>query len=683
MSLHDFLASLPDLQPSAVTDAARDLVRPIVAAKDVHTVTTFVNEVDAALAQNKIMTYHYALFLRISQDVPWAINALRTRAEPIVLDGAVDVLGSALLRTTADALAGVGGVASLVDFIDKQMTLACVKRLFGALASKRKPSPELLAVNDALLKAAFSFIEPASATASLERLAPCMTSTLILASSPTVLKQTLPRVARLMTASHWFKLVERYQDLMAELVLIQLGEIPSPNAWFDGGVLERPGWLASCIPFLLKSGRPFGIDFFTKFLSAYAGRLQKGLPTDATQDVLMVAGLRVAALDKYMRYYLEAFPTALRAQTAATVLSHFSIIRSVEGGTQWGANDVTNTLLVMVEVFASRPELWDAVLQYPVPRTDSTVDAILKCIENMQPGSVKVSNVIDWTEISKQPRAARMPLLHMAFSTTGIPLTVAPSPDDALRFPVIPVDILCNLTPAHAKLVSRIGADAKGAAVFWSSGTSGVRTQRGRAITSAIACVNRLEAARQTDARLAIVRAAWVGTSRGPKGDNSSADQGIADVDADLAEYVKLAYRTPDADKREAYITFALLLCILVQSPRRFVDTLTGALDRFAKDPTVGPALVLWISTDDCAQAFLAFPAGLYLNKSSAKSITADVFRATVDASVAVGQIVLKVLKAWLFGPEYNASRYYDYYQSHIANIIEAYVLFFNRLTSA
>ncbi|KAH7103888.1 hypothetical protein BKA62DRAFT_654366 [Auriculariales sp. MPI-PUGE-AT-0066] len=672
MSIDGFLIALPNLRPKEATTALRELVRPL--SGDVNALAALASKVDAAKSQSKLTVYQYSLIITVTQSLPWSLQVLKSGSEPLAVGAAIDILAGALLRTTEATLVTIGGIAGLVTLIDEQLPLAAVKRLFKSLSAKRNSSPAVHALVDQLLSAAFLFLDEGSSKP-LERLAPAMAGTLVLASSPAVLKQTLPRLARLMSLHQWTKLVERYPTVISELVMIQVEVWPAQNDWYERGVLERPSWLTPTLSLLLKADSPpsFGIDFFAHFVRAYAQFVKKKFPTDVTLDILSRINGRVGALDQYVEYYLDSIDDCGTRTTAALdLLEQFVTIRLREGS----YHQHPRLMWVLVDLFAKRPELWEQSLQHPVPRADPLLKAICETIENMDATTVNAQNIQVWFKLDRQPRGARFPLMHIAFSVAGLPLTVAPSDGDASRFPVFPIPLLSILSPGHARGLVQIGSDARGTSWYLQYSHFANNSQAGAALSAAFPIVSRLEAARQPDAYMALMRAAWIGAQRGPAGDAAttkrSADgtDGIADVDRDIGDYLKLSFRSPDAQTRQNYATMALTLCLLAQSPRRFSETTATTLERFAKDPQTGNSLLQWITHHcDSVNVFLAGPAGVYLNKANAarSGITPALMRQWVASSTAVVNALLKTVKVMLFSPECNAS--WHYAQSVTAHI--------------
>ncbi|KAH7103889.1 hypothetical protein BKA62DRAFT_782774 [Auriculariales sp. MPI-PUGE-AT-0066] len=688
MSIDEFLIALPNLRPKEATTAARELVRPL--SSDASALATLASQVDAAKSYDKLTPYQYSLIITIAQSLPWSLQVLKSSSEPLAVSAAIDVLAGALVDATDATLVIMGGITGLITFIDEQLSLAAVKRLFKSLSAKRNLPPTVRALLDQLLKAAFLFLDE-DAHKPLERLAPVMAGTLVLASSPALLKQTLPRLARLMALSHWTKLVKSYPTVIAELIMIQVDVRPAQNDWYEGGILERPSWLTPALSLVLKAGFPpsLGAGFFARFVHAYAAFVQKNFPTDATFDILNRTSGRVAALDQYVEYYLESIDDCGTRTTAALdLLEQFVTIRLREGS----YHQHPRLMWVLVDLFAKRPELWEQSLQHPVPRADPLLKAICETIENMDATTVNAQNIQVWFKLDRQPRGARFPLMHIAFSVAGLPLTVAPSGKDAKRFPIFPICLLSILAPIHARRLVQIGSDARGASTYLRCEYSKFanNSQVGTALDMAFPLFKRLEIDHQQDTYLALMRAVWVGAERGPAGDGATANgcthwaDGIADVDHDIAHYLKLSFRSPKAQFREGYATMALMLCLLAQSPRRFSETAASALERFAKDPQTCTTLLQWI-TDHCSivNVFLAGPAGVYVTKANAarSGITPASMRKWVASSTAVSKTLIKMVRAMLFFPGCHASWHYKHdFMVHFQAVLESRVATIPRL---
>ena len=682
MDFVSFSKTLPDLRPHEVLASIRAIVLPI--RRDASALANLSAELAVARAQGKLTAYHHALFYTVASYVPWSLEVLSTTSnEPLILGAAVDVLADALTRDANSALNIVGGTYQLIDLIDKNMSHGSVKRFFKALSAKHNRPEATTNIIDELLKAGFAFLEPES-TARLERMAPSMVGTLALACSSEVLRQLLPRLASLMVEHHWWKLVQRYPREIQELVLIQFDDEPSENGWFQRGVLERPSWLAPCIPLLLKTKLAddpnFGRGFFARFLHCYAKRLRDNRPAEASMDVLGRDSERLEVLDGLAQHYLESITDLQKRATAAlSVLDDFEIIREVEG-----FYEHTQLLHVFVHLFAKRPDLWEPSLQYPVPREDHVLQGLWRCMDNMLP--LKMWQVEDWFRLSRQPRGARFPLLHLGFSVAGIPLSVPPSEEQRGCFPQFGIALLARLSPIHARLLVEIGTAAKGGEKFFKLGELQEETQMGKQISQAISIVNEIPIAERNDTQLAVLRAAWVGTTRGPAGDlsvNHDTEDAILDVEADIQTYLTHAYHSPKSKLRLRYTKLALSLCILAQSPRRFADNFSVAMERFAQDTEVPKELFSWITTtyNSYTVQFLCGPSGIFFSNATVEQsgVSVESLMAWVAASSDVVHSLLKYLKARSWATKWSLYDMVSFFRNLIQEYVAPFLFSFRR----
>ncbi|EJD52990.1 hypothetical protein AURDEDRAFT_110806 [Auricularia subglabra TFB-10046 SS5] len=665
MTLAEFLTRFPDQHPTQVETSLRSLVRS--ASRDAPTLTALAREIDAALDDTKITSYYYGFAMRVSQSLKWALESLRSRREPAALDAAVDVLAFNLRQSTDAALAQLGGLGALVTFLDRELTFASAKRLFKEL-SARSPPPALAAVNDALLGAAFAF-PGAAAAQPLNRLAPVLAQTLVTACSPNIVRNILPRVAQLISPSSWRKIVERHPELIEELVFIQLGDTPAPNDWENGGVLEQPSFLAPCVGLLMKSG---GQAFFRKFVRAYAARTAGQRPDVPQQDVLGVATSRIVVLDRYMRYYLESYTeSAARVAEVLSVLSAFRTLREAEGNvTGWDLVHVTQTLLVAVKEFARRPDLWEPTLERPDHASDDVISALQLLFKGTRPGQLTIPTIVQTCQLAKQPRAARLPVVAVAYATIGMPLTMPPDASAVDKFPTCPVQCMVTFHPPHCKRFLDIGLDAKGAAFI-----APLYTRYGGPkipYSYVRASGDGLDEFTGDDLQytcMALIRAARVGAQRGALGDQSPSQDGVADFRKDVDHFVQLAAKSTSAASRSSYITQALRLCIVAQSPLQFLVTFQAAALRYAKDPEVGPDLLDEL-TQKASLDFLSGPGGLYVTRSRPQPALVDALRTWTKTASDILMAMLEMIKTMVFNPDVQANSSYQQFGRTLGDIL-------------
>ncbi|KZV90260.1 hypothetical protein EXIGLDRAFT_771016 [Exidia glandulosa HHB12029] len=483
-----------------------------------------------------------------------------------------------------------------------------------------------------------------------------MTQTILASASAQTLRTVLPYVAELVSEHQWGRLVERHPTLMEELLLAQVGVRPRDAArWANAGVLERPSCLAPCVDLLLRCGKPLGPAFFRKFLHAYAKHTVDNPTTQTGLDVLGVTAERVMSLDMYMRYYLLSYPDRkVRVREALSVLSVYKTIQSVEGGSGWTWKYIRRLLLVLVEEFSRRPDLWDAALQQPISATDDILSALIGLFKELGPGVIQMQTLSNTVQLATQPRGARFPLVALAYSALGLTLTVVPSGAAVSQYPPCPMGVLASLDPDHCRMFLQTGLEVMGNSFFHYS-ASKMSHQSALIVSDTLELLDELPAEQQNEARMAILRAACVGARRGPAGDMASGTEGLTDVRNDIDGYVKLAARSPDASLRLLHIQMALNLCMLAQSPQRFHETLQPALQKYAKDPVVGPGIFNYVASTPHVLRFLAGPPGLYVKRSVAARVTREVLGRWMEQSSLILTALLDLVKSWMFNPEGNA----------------------------
>lgn len=544
------------------------------------------------------------------------------------------------------------------------------KRLFKEL-SARNPPEALAAVNDALLGAAFTF--PGAAVGQrLNRLAPVLAQTLLTACSPKILRNILPRVVLLISPSSWRKLVERQPELIAELIFIQLGDVPAKNDWDSAGALEQPSFLAPCVGLLLKSGTPAGHAFFRKFVQAYAARTAKQRPAVAQQDVLGVTAGRIAVLDRYMRYFVESYTeSTARVAEILSVLDAFRVLREAEGVVDgWDLAHVAQTLLVAVKEFARKPDLWESAIEHPERSLNDSVSSLQLLFKGTRPAQLTVPTIIQTCQLARQPRAARFPVVAIAYAATGLSFTTPPGASAVDRFPTCPVQCMVAFHPAHCKRFLDVGLDAKGASFIAPLYTryGGLKVPYSYVRASG----DGLSDFKDDDLEytcMALIRAARVGALRGAFGDESPSQEGLADFRKDVEHFVQLAAKSPTASNRLMYITEALRLCIVAQSPLQFLVTFQAAALKYAKDPVVGSELL-----DNLAQNapldFLAGPGGLFVTKSGPQPSLVDALRAWTKTASQILLAMLDMIKTMVFNPDLGAESDYAQFGETLGELL-------------
>lgn len=146
------LDGLPDLLPA---ERHGSLVSLWLSNQDQH--PAIQAELDSRLKSFKILPHDYAIVLRVSRSVSWALSALRIQREKKIVTVAIDVLEMKWKENPnlfAESIGGVDGVVNLVNDVLPPVYVMRIFRLFG------RPLP-LLPEHTAFVDELFQKIFPA------------------------------------------------------------------------------------------------------------------------------------------------------------------------------------------------------------------------------------------------------------------------------------------------------------------------------------------------------------------------------------------------------------------------------------------------------------------------------------------------------------------------------------------
>jgi hypothetical protein len=126
----------------------------------------------------------------------------------------------------------------------------------------------------------------------------------------------------------------------------------------------------------------------------------------------------------------------------------------------------------------------------------------------------------------------------------------------------------------------------------------------------------------------------------------------------DVEAYKMRAMRS--RDDRPNLVTAALTLSVLSRSPSLFVDTLSWAVERYAKDPETGPSILSWV-TDEYHYGqyiinFLSGPVGLYASHRTRGKLTKAMLLAWCTKTNEIFGLLLNLLRVWVSEPSYVSS---------------------------
>jgi hypothetical protein len=148
----------------------------------------------------------------------------------------------------------------------------------------------------------------------------------------------------------------------------------------------------------------------------------------------------------------------------------------------------------------------------------------------------------------------------------------------------------------------------------------------------------------------------WAGIEQSALGDHASelglaGDATVRDVEA----YKKRAMRS--RDDRPNLVTTTLVLSVLSRSPSLFVETLSWAVKRYAKDPETGLSILSWVTGEgQYIIDFLSGPVGLYASHRTRGKLTRDMLLAWCSKTNETFSSLMELLSVWVSEPSYVSS---------------------------
>lgn len=149
----DYLTSmLGDLHDAPPVVRNKALIAAWKSAKNENEIKA---ELDSLLQTSTILPHDYAIVLRASQSIPWALEALKAHSEKKVVTTAIDVLEKVWERDPGMFIKQIGGIEGVVELADKVLPQIYVVRLFRAFGRPSPLLPEHTSVVDELFHAIF------------------------------------------------------------------------------------------------------------------------------------------------------------------------------------------------------------------------------------------------------------------------------------------------------------------------------------------------------------------------------------------------------------------------------------------------------------------------------------------------------------------------------------------------
>ena len=546
--------------------------------------SSFKSELDSQLQDDQIDPETYSLFLKVSRDISWSVQVLNSREEIKVLKTAVDVLEAHWKTRPTEVLDALGGDNGLVTMLGQTLPQAIAGRLLRALTSKHFADDSIKSATvDFLFQQTLPFLRNGT-PAPLERFSTFITPSLLLSASPSLLRALLPVTATWIKPPTWKELAERQPTLIAELALAQIGVVPT-DTWANNGKLEFPNVLAVTLPVLVRSRNGqatghWGLGFFKQFLTTYKNfLLANPLPRNASDDIQGLLSHRVNSFNSLIKYYLAKHENPIGA--ASELVDDLDQISKREGLLGWYLMNIESLFKVALEGFERAGDWKNTSVSREPSKATQLLQKIGRLIYATELNVAKLKSLL-LLRIEKLPLPARFLFLDTIYAARhNISLMeIASNPSS---YPTLNAYLLTILPPKDGRTLLDIALKAKGEAAIsapflWAGGD----TRRERKWEQIYTLCHSVPAQHQNDAKFAMIRAAWVGSERGPSGDcvgapDPESSNGLV---ADIDNLINLATRSKEATERKLFTKLALSLCVLSRSPRLFNAKLSWALNR-------------------------------------------------------------------------------------------------------
>lgn len=602
-------------------------------------------ELDASFADLGIVPRDYALLLHATGSISWALDVLKTTApSSVVITTAVDILGKAW-RKDPSALKDIFGgddFGVLINLIDKSLPRYATIRLFRSFGTVPIASHAHHHLVDVILIAMFPFLSANSPTP-LKRYARSAVVVLFQAASPAVLMAIIERCGTWLHEGTWSHLAERRPEIVADVLICQV-DSSHPKYNMSLEIVQRKEWNQSTLTVLIRRQKNNGA-FFKRFLDLYISRVVR---EKITEDILGASrATRAAVLIPFISFVLrkrtdpkDVFQVALLFCKTLTKLVDSDLCEL------WTWESASPLLEVARQEFEKSPDQWELKsVTATLERTDEpTATGLLLSIFNKQaypkdtftsPPEALIHH------LRRLPLPARLPFLNL-FYISKTSESLLETPTNPAHFPSYSPYLLSLLYPAHGRHLLKIGLKSREEHFINSS--------------SGWYIGNKLRGLLDPNSAPTFLSAIWAGAERSPFGARA-AELGQADEECtrDVAEYKKQASRS--RDDRYGLTTKALSLALLTRSPALFVDTLSWAAKRFAKDPDTGPLLLSWLDgSNDYIINFLSGPVGLYACHRTRGTLTKDMLQLWCLKTDEIFDSLMHLLHIWAHEPSYISS---------------------------
>jgi hypothetical protein len=614
--------------------------------------TALHKELDAKLNAFQIVPRDYALLLRASNSLPWAVDALKTSPHPAIVTSAVDIVGKAWRKDPLGVKGVFGGEGSknLVQLIDTALPRYATTRLFKLFGTLPRASSDHSATVDDILRAIFPFLSKNGFPTPLTRYARSSVTVLVTAASPSVARIVVQRCAAWFNEGTWKRLTKSHPELVEEILLRQVDTSQAiPHTSDDDLVVEKE-WNSVILRTLLRKQKDS--TFFTRFLGHYVSRTL--LDKDAPDVFGALRPTRATKLFELMGFILRKRTDPGQMMQTAIVFCE-TMTKLVDAGAcdEWTWEDARPLLDIACHEFGKSPDEWSLTkIEVPTMRVyPPTATGLLLAIFKNQTYPAWTFSSPSLTLIrllQRLPLPARLPFLNLLYMTKTSESLIE-TPSNRNTYPSFSAFLLSLLYPPNGRALLDIGKKARqelffGSPTYYSQSQSKLYDFR-----------NLFDA----DATSSALFANWEGKEQSILGDRTvqlgrAGDATLRDVEA----YKKRAMRS--RDDRPNLVTTALVLSVLSRSPSLFINTLSWAIERYAKDPDTGPSIMSWV-TDQHGNGqyitdFLSGPVGLYASDRTRSKLTRDTLFAWCTITNKTFDLLLDLLRVWINEPSYRSS---------------------------
>jgi hypothetical protein len=604
--------------------------------------TAFRQELDAKLDGAHIMPKDYALLLRTSNSLPWALDVLKTLPYPAIVTTAIDIIGKAWRKDPLEVKGFFGGEGSkdLVQLIDTALPRYATARLFRSFGTVPRVSSAHSSTVDDILRAIFPFLSEKGFPTPLVRYARSSVTALFIAASPPVVRAIVQRCAAWFNEGTWKRLAESRPELIKEIFLRQ---VEARSHASEDDLVVRKQWNSVIIWALLRNEKDGA--FFSQFLDHYVSRTLQD--KDAPDVFGELRSTRAAKLFELMGFILRKRTDPGQMMRTAIVFCE-TMAKFVDAGAcdEWTWKNARPLLDIACHDFGKTPDEW-SLIKIEVSTTHihpPTATGLLLAIFRKltyPTGTYSSPSITLIYLLQRLPLPARLPFLNLLY-TTKTSESLIETPNNRSTYPSFSPFLLSLLYPPHGRALLEIGKKAR-EELFLASAKRYAQTK-----------LYDFGGLLGADATSSALFANWEGKERGMLGDRTAqlgraGDATLRDVEA----YKKRAMRS--RDDRPNLVTTALVLSVLSRSPSLFIDTLSWATQRYAKDPETGPSILGWVTNqygnDPYIINFLSGPVGLYASDRTRGKLTKDMLLDWCTKTNKTFNLLLDLLRVWVSEP--------------------------------